>query len=177
MISARTWKLYTKAIREISQKKRVSTQFKYHNSLPCPSNYLKSRFSRYSLYHQRNVSAGLNHLSIALYSTDSSGAGIKKDVCCPQCGSGLKMAITMDSPKETSLLTKLNNIHSSKPNSIPAATQTQLEEGDIVRCDACKIYFAIKSVNGTSSESQYNNPMDRDTLQFLKNGRIAGTQK
>ncbi|KAF0719141.1 Aste57867_1255 [Aphanomyces stellatus] len=86
---------------------------------------------------------------------------------CPQCGNGLKLAIAVGAQdiSRTTPTNSLNNVSSS--SDIPVVP-TQLDEGDIISCEECKMYYAVKSVGGVnsrvnnssseSSSSQYFSP-------------------
>ncbi|KDO22872.1 hypothetical protein SPRG_12009 [Saprolegnia parasitica CBS 223.65] len=70
------------------------------------------------------------------FSTETRDAS---ELTCPHCGESLKLAIAVPRPTSTSGV-------STAPATTLPLTSRQLEPGDIVGCEGCKTYFAVKSL-------------------------------
>ncbi|OQR96586.1 ATP-dependent Clp protease ATP-binding subunit clpX [Achlya hypogyna] len=79
------------------------------------------------------------------------------ELTCPQCGESLKLAIAV--PRSTS-----SGNASPAPSNL---TPRQLEQGDIVNCEGCKTYFAVKALEPRGS-SMFHQP----SSQFQSTPRL-----
>ncbi|OQR90264.1 ATP-dependent Clp protease ATP-binding subunit clpX [Thraustotheca clavata] len=94
------------------------------------------RVSRVCIKHKGIQAVPLRSFSMqqrALFARCFSTEIKSNDLTCPQCGESLKLAIS-----------------AQKTTSSTAVDPSHLEKGDIVSCEGCKTYFAVKPIASES---------------------------
>ncbi|TMW61053.1 hypothetical protein Poli38472_014514 [Pythium oligandrum] len=97
-------------------------------------------------------------------------------LCCPQCGSALTLAES------------LAEAAAPKPSTPPSpasadANAHAFKEGDVVKCTACNLHFAVKAASNMSTRSMgptpapspYRNAAAAAALSSLSSSLLAGT--